>query len=166
MTMLNGYSNVTERLKRVVVLAESIARHHGHDGLDPVHLTMGLIDEGEGVAVTVLKYHGFSLATLRESAASLLPLASMDRRAPVKLDLTPEGRAALDAAQAEAKAFGHPYLGTEHLLLGLLSATRAPLAQLFGAEGFDLSEARARVRWILESAPRPYISTLNSREDR
>jgi ATP-dependent Clp protease ATP-binding subunit ClpC len=162
MTTLNGYSNVTERLKRVVVLAESIAKHHEHDALDAVHLMMGLIDEGEGVAATALQYHGFSLATLRENAASLLPSASAVRPAPVQLDLTAEGSAALEAAQAEAMALSHPYLGTEHLLLGLISATRSPLAQLLGAEGFDLSEARARIRWILESdprGPRPYIST-------
>jgi ATP-dependent Clp protease ATP-binding subunit ClpA len=81
--------------------------------------------------------------------------------APAALQLSITGHTTLAAAQIEATTLGHDYLGSEHLLLALLSEPLEPLAQLLGARGFSLVEARARVRWLLEYGPKnpmPYIS--------
>ena len=158
--MLINYSSVTERFKHIMALAEAAAQARGHDSVHPVHLALAIINEGEGVAATALQFHGFSLAPLRDDVSHLLPPAEPPV-SPGSLELTLEGRAALTAAQFEATALDHRYLGSEHLLLGLLSEPRAPLAQLFGERGFHLAEARARIQWILQSDPQnplPYIS--------
>jgi len=159
--MLINHSSATERVKQILTLAEAAAQARGHDSVHPAHLALGLIDEGEGVAATALQFHGFSLASLRDEVLGLLAPNGSPTTSPRHLELSAEGRDAWTAAQLEATALGHRYLGSEHLLLGLLSDPRAPLAQLFGARGFHLVEARARIRWILESDPLnplPYVS--------
>jgi len=158
--MLSGYSNVTERLKKVAALAEASARSHAHDAVDPAYLALALIDEGEGVAATALHFHGFSLQTLRKDVERLLP-PTLEMAGSNRVGLPDDGHAVLNAAHAEAVALGHRHLGTKHLLLGLLSDSRMGVAQLFEARAFPLAAARARIRWILESDPinpSPYIS--------
>jgi ATP-dependent Clp protease ATP-binding subunit ClpC len=158
--LLRNSWNVTERLKQVMALAERSALAHGHDAVSPAHLALGLIDEGEGLATTALQYHGFSLASVREDVEHLLGSPGNAATTPRSLELTHDAQAVVAVAQSEATTLGHSYLGTEHLLLGLLADPETPIAQLLTVRGFSVTEARARIQWILESDthnPSPYI---------
>jgi ATP-dependent Clp protease ATP-binding subunit ClpA len=118
--------------------------------------------------VTALQFHGVSITALRADVARLLPPRSdtASSRA-TDLVLAPDAQAVFTAACAEAHALEHSYLATEHVLLGLLSDPDTAFAQMLAARHFTLIEARARIRWILESDPLDpptYISPRPTRE--
>ena len=136
--------NLSERSKKVVELAGTAATRFGESAISDVHLAIGLVTEGEGVAVTAMQFHGISRDRVVEQ---LLELAEMSLPQSADVDSLIAG------AHAESRAIGHPYVGTEHLLLALLRDERSPIARLFGQYGFTYEMAKARIMWILYGDP-------------
>jgi ATP-dependent Clp protease ATP-binding subunit ClpC len=136
----------TDRARRVVVLAQDEARLGNHDYLGTEHLLLGLIREGEGVegvAVRALESLGISLEVVR---ARVREIIGQGQSAPTShLPFTPRAKKVLELSFREALQLGHDYIGTEHLLLGLIGEGEGVAAQVLMQLGADLSRVRQRV---------------------
>jgi ATP-dependent Clp protease ATP-binding subunit ClpC len=137
----------TDRARRVVVRAQDEARLLNHDYLGTEHLLLGLIGEGEGegegVAVRALESLGISLEAVR---AQVQEIIGQGQSAPTSHILfTPRAKKVLELSFREALQLHHNYIGTEHLLLGLIGEGEGVAAQVLMQLGADLSRVRQRV---------------------
>jgi ATP-dependent Clp protease ATP-binding subunit ClpA len=164
--MVMGQIGLTPRAKRVIELSVEEARRLNHQYIGTEHLLLGLVHEGEGVAAGVLNSLGVSLDRTRAQVVHALSqpsgyVASTARAAPPgsvepSLGYTPAARRAIALAQAEAGRLGHSYLGTGHVLVGLLAdQAENPAARVMTSLGLGLEVARAelaRATWPAEEA--------------
>jgi ATP-dependent Clp protease ATP-binding subunit ClpC len=140
----------TDRARRVVVLAQDEARLRNHDYLGTEHLLLGLIREGEGVAVKALESLGISLAAVR---AQVQEIIGQGQSAPTShIPFTPRAKQVLELSFREALQLHHDYIGTEHLLLGLIGEGEGVAAQVLMQLGADLFRVRQRVIELLSGA--------------
>jgi ATP-dependent Clp protease ATP-binding subunit ClpC len=140
----------TDRARRVVVLAQDEARLLNHDYLGTEHLLLGLIREGEGVAVKALESLGISPEAVR---AQVQETIAQGQGAPTShIPFTPQAKKVLELSFREALQLNHHYLGTEHLLLGLIGEGEGVAAQVLMQLGADLSRVRQRVIELLSGA--------------
>jgi ATP-dependent Clp protease ATP-binding subunit ClpC len=140
----------TDRARRVVVLAQDEARLLNHNYLGTEHLLLGLIREGEGVAVKALESLGISLAAVR---AQVQEIIGQGQSAPTShIPFTPRAKKVLELSFREALQLHHDYIGTEHLLLGLIGEGDGVAAQVLMQLGSDLSRVRQRVIELLSGA--------------
>jgi ATP-dependent Clp protease ATP-binding subunit ClpC len=137
----------TDRARRVVVQAQAEARRLDHDYVGPEHVLLGLIDESiGGVAARVLAPLG--LASVRQRVEEAI---GRGEQAPSgHIPFTGPAKDLLKAAQQESRAMGHNYIGTEHILLGLLRQGDSVAAQVLTGLGTDLDGARAEVTRLLD----------------
>jgi len=132
------------------VLAQDEARLRNHNDLGTEHLLLGLIREGEGVAVKALESLGVSLEVVR---AQVQEIIGQGRSAPIShIPFTPRAKKVLELSFREALQLHHDYLGTEHLLLGLIGEGEGVAAQVLMQLGADLSRVRQRVIELLSGA--------------
>lgn len=156
-----GLYSFTERCHQVLNLAREAARDFGHDSVSPTHVALGLLREGEGVAVAVLVYDGVDLAALKRDLEGLLPPESAASIDPEKLSFGTEVRTFLSRARAESEQLGHVYVGTEHFLLAFARDADGPVAHLLAKRGIPFDRVLARVLWMLNPEahePPPPIS--------
>jgi carboxymethylenebutenolidase len=148
---MNGY-NFTERVRKVLAMAreESVRLHHEYVGSE--HQLLGLLREGEGVGATVLKNLGADLDQLRQRIEATVQAGRPDRHVGPDLPYTSRAKKVLELAMSEAKALSHSYVGTEHLLLGLLLEKQGIAAQVLVSVGVTLDRTRAEVLRILGSS--------------
>jgi ATP-dependent Clp protease ATP-binding subunit ClpC len=140
----------TDRARRVVVLAQDEARLLNHDYLGTEHLLLGLIREGEGVAVKALESLGISPEAVR---AQVQETIAQGQGAPTShIPFTPQAKKVLELSFREALQLNHHYLGTEYLLLGLIGEGEGVAAQVLMQLGADLSRVRQRVIELLSGA--------------
>jgi ATP-dependent Clp protease ATP-binding subunit ClpC len=133
----------TDRARRVVVLAQDEARLRNHDYLGTEHLLLGLIREGEGVAVRALESLGISPEAVR---AQVQEIIGQGQDAPTShIPFTPRAKKVLEFSFREALQLNHDDIGTEHLLLGLIGEGEGVAAQVLTQFGADLSRVRQRV---------------------
>jgi ATP-dependent Clp protease ATP-binding subunit ClpC len=141
----------TERARKVIILANEEARRFNHDYIGTEHILLGLIREGEGVAAAVLQKMGVSLENIRLEIEKLVqpgPTTQIIGDIP----FTPRAKKALELAAEEARALGHNYIGTEHLLLGLIREGEGVASQVLLNLGLDLNSVRNEVMELLGSA--------------
>ncbi len=138
----------TPRLRRVLALAEIEARSVGNGAVSTAHLLLALLKEGSGAGVGVLERLGLGAAEVREELVPLLTTGETWTDGPRPLDAPAE--AALENARLEAEALGHTYIGTEHLLLGLVHATGGPAADILRALGMEPETIRRGIRDLLK----------------
>ena len=141
---MNGFGNFTPRAQRVVKLAQKEADAFNHPYVGTEHLLLGLIALGEGVAVNVLERMGVSLEKVRlevERAVGQGP----ETKTVGNIPFTPRSKKVLQLAMAEAQALNHTYVGTEHILLGLLHEGEGVAAQVLRNLGVDIETARVEV---------------------
>jgi ATP-dependent Clp protease ATP-binding subunit ClpC len=146
---MNGFSNFTPRAQRVIQLARKEADRFNHPYVGTEHLLLGLIALGEGVAVNVLERMGISLEAVRmevERAVGQGPETKTVGNVP----LTPRSKKVLHLAMAEAQALNHTYVGTEHILLGLLREDEGVAAQIMARLEVDIDVVRIEVMKELE----------------
>ncbi len=127
----------TERAKRVLFLAREEALRLSHNFVGTEHILLGLARIGEGVAANVLANLGLDLNELRQAVEEMVP-PGKHRVPPTDLPLNPSARRALHFAMEESRRLNHNYIGTEHLLLGLLRERKGMAAQILVALGMDL----------------------------
>ena len=145
MAMFNRF---TERARKVLVLAKEEARRFNHDYIGTEHILLGLIREGEGVACAVLQNLGIDLNRLRRELERLISPGGITM---VRGDLpfTPRAKKALELAAEEARNLGHNYIGTEHILLGLLREEEGLAAQVLYGLGVDLEKVKEEIASLL-----------------
>ncbi|MFH1691223.1 MAG: ATP-dependent Clp protease ATP-binding subunit [Candidatus Omnitrophota bacterium] len=145
------FNRFTERARKVIVLAKEEARRFNHDYIGTEHLLLGLIREGEGVAAAVLQKMGLSLESIRLEVEKLVqpgPATQIQGDVP----FTPRSKKALELSAEEARALGHNYIGTEHLLLGLIREGEGVASQVLLNSGLDLNRVRTEIMELLGSA--------------
>jgi ATP-dependent Clp protease ATP-binding subunit ClpA len=143
------FERFTERARRVVVLAQDEARTLNHDWIGTEHLLLGLIGEGGGVAARALESLGISLDTVRQQVEEIIGRG--EQAPPGHVPLTPRAKKVLELAFREARALGHGYTGTEHILLGLIREGDGVAAQVLVRLGADLTRAREQVSRLLQA---------------
>ncbi len=141
------FERFTDRARRVVVLAQEEARTLNHDYIGTEHLLLGLIHEGSGVAAKALKALGITEEAVRQRVEESAPRGQ--QAPPLRIPFTPRAKKAFQLALREALQLGHIYIGTEHLLLGLLREGEGPGAQVLASLGVELDRVRQVVLELL-----------------
>lgn len=142
-----GY-NFTERVRKVLALAREEAARLRHEYVGTEHILLGLVREGEGVAVAVLRNLHIDPDEIRESVEGLVK-KGINAVTRVDLPYTSRAKKVLELAMSEARDLDHEYVGTEHLLLGLVREERGIAAQTLTARGVDLASVRAETLRLL-----------------
>ncbi|MCA0435961.1 MAG: ATP-dependent Clp protease ATP-binding subunit [Actinobacteria bacterium] len=141
------FERFTDRARRVVVLAQEEARMLNHNYIGTEHILLGLIHEGEGVAAKALESLGISLDAVREQVQEIIGTGT---QAPSgHIPFTPRAKKVLELSLREALQLGHNYIGTEHILLGLIREGEGVAAQVLVKLGADLSRVRQTVIQLL-----------------
>ena len=145
------FERFTDRARRVVVLAQEEARMLNHNYIGTEHLLLGLIHEGEGVAAKALESLGIVLEGVRQQVEEII---GQGQQAPGgHIPFTPRAKKVLELSLREALQLGHNYIGTEHLLLGLIREGEGVAAQVLVKLGADLNRVRQQVLQQLSGAP-------------
>jgi len=139
---------MTERARQVMALANQEALHLHHAYIGPEHILLGIVKEGNGIAANVLKGLDLDLNNVRKQVESMLTPGS-DTAAITKLPQTPSARKIFDLAIQEARGLHHSYVGTEHLLLGLILESENIAAQALNTLGADLPAVREEMMMLL-----------------
>jgi hypothetical protein len=134
----------------VVVLAQEEARLLNHDYIGTEHILLGLIQEGDGVAARALQSLGISLDAVRARVEDIIGRG--DEQSPSHIPFTPRAKKVLELSLREALQLGHNYIGTEHILLGLIREGEGVAAQVLVELGGDLERVRQEVKRILGTA--------------
>jgi hypothetical protein len=169
------FERFTDRARRVVVLAQEEARVLNHNYIGTEHILLGLIHEGEGVAAKALKGLGISLEAVRQQVEEII---GVGKHTPSgHIPFTPRAKKVLELSLRESLQLGHNYIGTEHILLGLLREGEGVAAQALVRLGADLNRVRQQVIQLLHgyqgkepeglsvSARRARLGASFSRED-
>jgi ATP-dependent Clp protease ATP-binding subunit ClpC len=141
------FERFTERARHVMVLANEEARLLNANFIGTEHLLLGLIHEGEGVAAKALEQLGISLEAVREKVEETMGAPST--AAGVAAPFTPRAKKVLELSLREAMQLGHKYIGTEHILLGLVREGEDVGARILVDLGADLSQVRQQVIQLL-----------------
>jgi ribosomal protein S18 acetylase RimI-like enzyme len=148
------FERFTDRARRVVVLAQEEARLLDHDYIGTEHLLLGLIDEGEGIGALALEELHVSFEALRARIEEMIGRG--DGMPSGSIPFTPRAKKVLELSLRESRRLGHDYIGTEHILLGLVDEGDGVAAQVLRAQGVREADVRATVRTLLEGrAPSP-----------
>ncbi|MBT3292560.1 MAG: NDP-hexose 4-ketoreductase, partial [Victivallales bacterium] len=141
------FERFTDRARRVVVLAQEEARLLNHNYIGTEHILLGLIHEGEGVAAKALESLGISLEAVRSQVEDLIGQGGSSPSGHIPF--TPRAKKVLELSLREALQLGHNYIGTEHILLGLIREGEGVAAQVLVKLGADLSRVRQQVIQLL-----------------
>ena len=141
------FERFTERARRVIILAQEEAKRLNHSAVGTEHILLGIIREGEGVASKVLESLNISPDRVRSEIEAAI---GRGERTPYEeVAFTPRAKKVLELALDEARRLGHNYIGTEHLLLGLIREGEGVAARVLEAMGVDLERVRAQVVYLL-----------------
>lgn len=153
----NRFDKFTQRARKVLSLAQEEAQRFQHNYIGTEHLLLGLVREGEGVAAKVLSNLGVELNEVRSTVESIIGRG--DRIVLGEIGLTPRSKKAIELAVDEARRLNHHYIGTEHMLLGLVREGEGIAAGVLESMGVDLEKVRTQTMQVLSqsgdaSAPR------------
>ncbi len=141
------FERFTDRARRVVVLAQEEARELDHNYIGTEHLLLGLIHEGEGVAAGALESLGISLEAVRQQVEEMIGRGQDQPSGHIPF--TPRAKKVLELSLRESQQLGHHYIGTEHILLGLIREGEGVAAQVLVRLGADLNRVREQVLQLL-----------------
>src|SRR5215203_1715927 len=148
---MNGY-NFTERVRKVLAMAREEAARLHHEYVGTEHILLGLIREGEGVAATVLQNLSVELDEIQQKIEETVKKGKAAGTTGPDLPYTSRAKKVLELAMAEARDLNHSYVGTEHLLLGLLREEKGIAAQVLTDAQVNLDAARTETLRLLGSA--------------
>jgi ATP-dependent Clp protease ATP-binding subunit ClpC len=141
------FERFTDRARRVVVLAQEEARMLDHNYIGTEHILLGLIHEGEGVAARALESLGIGLDAVRQQVEEMIGRGQ--HASSGHIPFTPRAKKVLELSLREALQLGHDYIGTEHILLGLIREGDGVAAQVLVRLGADLNRVRQQVIQLL-----------------
>src|SRR5690606_25647658 len=144
---LDLFERFTDRARRVIVLAQEESRSLNHNYIGTEHILLGLLNEGEGIAAKALEPLGVGLESVREAVVQLL--AAAQQTAAGHIRSAPPPARALGLSLREALQLGHNYIGTEHILLGLIREGEGVAAQVLQQLGAELQKVRQSVIQLL-----------------
>ena len=158
------FERFTDRARRVVVLAQEEARMLNHNYIGTEHILLGLIHEGEGVAAKALESLGISLDAVRQQVEEII---GPGQQAPSgHIPFTPRAKKVLELTRREAEHLGHNYIGTEHILLGLIREGDGVAAQVLVMLGGDLNRVRQTVIQVMHGHPaKEPVSTRSAAQE-
>ncbi|HXG41242.1 MAG TPA: ATP-dependent Clp protease ATP-binding subunit [Dehalococcoidia bacterium] len=148
--MADRFEKFTERARRVLTLAQEEALRFNHNYIGTEHILLGLVREGEGVAAKVLANLGVDLNKVRSAVEFIIGRG--DKAVTGEIGLTPRARKVIELAVDEARRLGHHYIGTEHLLLGLVREGEGIAAGVLESLGVSLEKVRAEVSRVLSQS--------------
>ena len=149
---MNGY-NFTERVRKVLAMAREEAARLRHEYVGTEHILLGLIREGEGVAAAVLQNLSVDLDEIQQRIEETVKQGKATQTTGPDLPYTSRAKKVLELAMSEARELGHSYVGTEHLLLGLLREEKGIAAQVLTDASINLEAARAETLRLLGTEP-------------
>jgi ATP-dependent Clp protease ATP-binding subunit ClpC len=149
---MTNFDRFTERAKVSLQLAQEEARRFRHDHLGTEHLLLGLVREGDGIAAQALNASGVDLPKLRAGIEFVVGRGDSDLS---EIGLTPRSKKALEIAIEESRRLNHEFVGTEHLLLGLLHDPESIACGILDALQVDLKALGAKVTELLGIPPNP-----------
>jgi len=158
--MASRFEKFTERARRVLTLAQEEAQHFSHSYIGTEHILLGLVREDEGVAARVLVNLGVVLSKVRSAVEFIIGRG--EKATSDEIGLSPRAKRVIELAIDEARHLGHNYIGTEHLLLGLLREGEGIAASVLDSFGITLERARAETVHILSQS----TSTLKAKPTR
>jgi len=141
------FERFSDRARRVVVLAQEEARMFKHNYIGTEHILLGLAHEGEGVAAKALEAMGVSLAAVRSQVEAIIGRGQAEPTGHIPF--TPRAKKVLELSLRESLQLGHNYIGTEHILLGLIREGEGVAAQVLQKLGADLNRIRQQVIHLL-----------------
>jgi ATP-dependent Clp protease ATP-binding subunit ClpA len=154
------FERFTDRARRVMVLAQEEARLLNHNYIGTEHLLLGLAHDGQGVAAKALEVLGIRLETLRAQVEEII---GQGQSAPTgHIPFTPRAKKVLELSLREAKQLDHNYIGTEHILLGLIREGEGVAAQVLVQLGANLSRTRQQVIQLLSGYAGGYAGDLEA----
>jgi RNA polymerase sigma factor (sigma-70 family) len=154
------FDKFTERARKVLQLAQEEAQRFNHNYIGTEHILLGLVREGDGVAARVLNNLGIELHKVRSAVEFIIGRG--DRMVMGEIGLTPRAKRVIELAVDEARRLNHHYIGTEHLLLGLVREGEGIAAGVLESLGVSLEKVRAQVIEVLKSSG-DYSYTTSSR---
>lgn len=146
--MASRFEKFSERARRVLTLAQEEAQRFNHANIGPEHILLGIVGEPDGVAAKVLVNLGISLNKVRSAVEFIIGHGEASSRAEV--GLSPGAKRVIELAIDEARYIGHNYIGTEHLLLGLLREGEGIAARVLDSLGVTLEKIRAEITRVQE----------------
>lgn len=149
----NMWLRFTERARKVVFFAQEEAQKFGEGYVSTEHLLLGLVRESDSVAARVLERLGVSLARIRAEIEKQLPRG--EARQSQDMTLTPRAKRVIDLAHDEAGVLGNSYIGTEHILLGLVREGDGLAGRVLGKLGVELEKTREQLRIVINSQKAP-----------
>ncbi|MDD5085204.1 MAG: ATP-dependent Clp protease ATP-binding subunit [Candidatus Omnitrophica bacterium] len=153
------FDRFTERARKVIILAKEEAKRFNHDYIGTEHILLGLIKEGESVAAAVLQNLGLSLDSIRLEVEKLVQFGP-STVVSGDIPFTPKAKKVIELAMDEARRLGHNYIGTEHLLLGLIKEGEGVASHVLMNLGLDLNKVRSEVIKLLgSSTPQAQMGT-------
>src|SRR6266480_7360000 len=148
--MPERFDKFTERARKVLTLAQEEAQRFNHNYIGTEHILLGLVREGDGVAARVLNNLGIELHKVRSAVEFIIGRG--DRMVMGEIGLTPRAKRVIELAVDEARRLNHHYIGTEHLLLGLVREGEGIAAGVLESLGVSLEKVRAQVIEVLKSS--------------
>jgi len=160
--MASRFEKFSERARRVLTLAQDEAQRFNHTYIDTEHILLGLVREDEGVAAKVLTNLGVGLNKIRSALESTIQRS--EKPSSSEIGLTPAAKKVIELAIDEARHLGHNYIGTEHLLLGILRGEEGIAADVLSSFGVTIERARAETTQTLsQGMPRSRLARSTSR---
>jgi ATP-dependent Clp protease ATP-binding subunit ClpC len=148
--MAEKFDKFTERARKVLTLAQEEAQRFNHNYIGTEHLLLGLVREGDGVAARVLSNMGVQLPKVRSAVEFIIGRG--ETMVMGEIGLTPRAKKVIELAVDEARRLNHPYIGTEHLLLGLVREGEGIAAGVLESLGVNLEKVRAQVMQVVSQS--------------
>lgn len=142
------FGRFTERAQKVLALSQEEAVRLGHNNIGTEHILLGLIREGEGIAAKALQSLGLEVTKIQEEVEKLIGVGKQPMKS---IHYTPRAKKVVELSQDEARKLGHSYVGTEHILLGLIREGEGVAARVLNNLGVSLNKARQQVLQLLGS---------------
>src|SRR5215211_1831699 len=148
--MTDRFDKFTERARKVLQLAQEEAQRFNHNYIGTEHILLGLVCEGDGIGTRVLNNLGIELHKVRSAVEFIIERG--DRMVMGEIGLTPRAKRVIELAVDEARRLNHHYIGTEHLLLGLVREGEGIAAGVLGSLGVSLEKVRAQVMQVVSQS--------------
>ncbi len=142
------FGRFTERAQKVLALSQEEAVRLGHNNIGTEHILLGLVREGEGIAAKALETFGLEISKIQEEVEKLI---GVGKKPMQTIHYTPRAKKVVELSQDEARKLGHSYVGTEHILLGLIREGEGVAARVLNNLGISLNKARQQVLQLLGS---------------
>lgn len=142
------FGRFTERAQKVLALSQEEAVRLGHNNIGTEHILLGLVREGEGIAAKALQSLGLEVTKIQEEVEKLIGVGKQPMQS---IHYTPRAKKVVELSQDEARKLGHSYVGTEHILLGLIREGEGVAARVLNNLGVSLNKARQQVLQLLGS---------------